>query len=252
MSYILEALRKSDQMRQRGATPSLQASQVTATAPKRPYFIYYSLFAAALLGAGVMIGWLRPLQTDQPPLETTVPGAETAVSPFPMPLQAAPAPLQIQPEVAGAIEKRFPALKSKPAVRPVPDVDVMQPEISAPAGTPGEAPPMPEMAMPEKVMSEEAVPETAFTEEAGSPAEMAQAQSAIPMTELPLHIQQEIPPMEVQLHAYSSNPGERLVSINSIRLREGGLLSPDLKLEQITQDGMIFSYKGYRFQRGVR
>ena len=29
-------------------------------------------------------------------------------------------------------------------------------------------------------------------------------------------------------------------------------VAPGLKLEQITPDGMIFSYKGYRFSRGVR
>lgn len=72
------------------------------------------------------------------------------------------------------------------------------------------------------------------------------------MDELPLQIQQEIPVMAVQLHAYSNIPGERLVSVNSVRLREGGFLTPDIRLEQITPEGMIFSYKGYRFQRGIR
>ena len=72
------------------------------------------------------------------------------------------------------------------------------------------------------------------------------------MAELPPAIQQEIPAMTIQLHAYSSNPTERLVSINSRMLREGGSLAPGIRLEQITPDGMIFSYKGYRFQRGAR
>lgn len=72
------------------------------------------------------------------------------------------------------------------------------------------------------------------------------------MAELPPQILQEIPPIAVQLHAYSNIPGERLVNINFRSLREGGYVTPDLRLEQITQDGMIFSYKGYRFQRGIR
>jgi hypothetical protein len=29
-------------------------------------------------------------------------------------------------------------------------------------------------------------------------------------------------------------------------------LMSGLQLEQITPDGMIFSYKGYRFKRGIR
>jgi hypothetical protein len=35
-------------------------------------------------------------------------------------------------------------------------------------------------------------------------------------------------------------------------LQEGEDLAPGIRLEQITPDGMIFSYKGYRFRRGVQ
>jgi len=91
-----------------------------------------------------------------------------------------------------------------------------------------------------------------MSEMPASPADTAQNQSAITMAELPLTVQQEIPSMTIQLHAYSSKPMNRLVSINSRMLHEGESLAPGLKLEQITLDGMIFSYKGYRFQHGVR
>jgi hypothetical protein len=97
-----------------------------------------------------------------------------------------------------------------------------------------------------------AVPEKNKPEKLASPAVSAQDQRAIPMAELPAQIQQELPAMAVQLHAYSRTPGERLVNINFRSLREGAYVTPDLKLEQITPDGMIFNYKGYRFQRGIR
>jgi len=58
--------------------------------------------------------------------------------------------------------------------------------------------------------------------------------------------------MKVQLHAYANEPSDRLVSINDMRLREGEYLMNGLRLEKITPDGMIFSYKSYRFQRGIR
>ena len=231
MSYILEALKKSDQQRQRGATPTLQAVQITVAAPKRPLFIYYSLFAAVLLGVGITIGWLHPWQPEQLPPETETTAAK---SPIQISQQVAPAPLAALSEIPGKTAQEFPALNSAPTVQSVPVADAMKPDTPAPAstGVPGAAAPV--------------------TEKTASPAEVAQEQRAIPMAELPLPIQQEIPAMSFQLHAYSSNPNERLVSINSIRLREGGSLTPDLRLEQITPDGMIFSYKGYRFQRGVR
>lgn len=227
MSYILEALKKSDQQRQRGTTPTLQAVQVAAAAPKRPLPVYYGLLAAVLLGAGVTIGWLRPWQPEQPHAETE---PITAKPPTPIPQQVAPVPLTTSPEMPGKKAPEFPAPNPTPAVQFALEVNAMQP------GT-GAAAPMPEKNMPEKP---------------SSPAEVAHEQRAIPVGELPLHIQQEIPAMAVQLHAYSNNSNESLVSINSIRLREGGSLTPELRLEQITPDGMIFSYKGYRFQRGVR
>ena len=58
--------------------------------------------------------------------------------------------------------------------------------------------------------------------------------------------------MSILVHAYSTKPGDRIVSINDRLLREGADLAPGLTLEHITPDGMIFTYKGYRFQRGLQ
>jgi len=236
MSYILEALKKSDQQRQRGAAPTLQAAQVTVAAPKRPLFIYYGLLAAVLLGAGIMIGWLRPWQPEQPPPETEPIAAKSPIS---ISQQAAPAPLAAPPEMLSKTAQEFPAPNLTRAGQPVPVIGAMKPNNPAlvSSGTPSAAAPIPDKTMPEKPASLVGV---------------AQEQKAIPMDELPLQIRQEIPAMTVQLHAYSSKPSERLVYINSIRLLEGGSLMLGLRLEQITPDGMIFSYKGYRFKRSIR
>ena len=80
----------------------------------------------------------------------------------------------------------------------------------------------------------------------------APAASVMTMAELPVAIQQELPPMSVSVHAYSGKPAERLVDINGHLLHEGEDVAPGLRLEQITPEGMILSYKGYTFSRGVR
>lgn len=114
-------------------------------------------------------------------------------------------------------------------------VAAMKPDMPAPARVEmHSAPPAVTAPMPEK------------------PADAAQEQKILPLAELPLQVQQEIPAMTIPLHAYSSKPRDRLVSINDRILREGESLTPGLRLEQITQDGLIFSYKGYRFRRGVQ
>ena len=72
------------------------------------------------------------------------------------------------------------------------------------------------------------------------------------MADLPLAIQQELPALSISVHAYSSNVADRMVGINGHLLHEGDAVAPGLTLEQITPAGMILSYKGYIFRRGVR
>jgi general secretion pathway protein B len=199
MSYILDALKKSDQQRNLGTPPTLQFAQAMMPAQKRPSIFYYGLLAVVLLGAGVAIGLLRPWQAEQMPAETVpiAPGA-----PLTIPPQAAPTTMAASPEV--------------------------------PANTAHE---------------NEAAP---VRQKPGNPATNEQEQQALSFDELPAQIQREIPEIAVQLHAYSSKPAERLAYINSKKLREGDSVMPGLTLEQITPDGMIFNYKGYRFRRGIR
>lgn len=71
------------------------------------------------------------------------------------------------------------------------------------------------------------------------------------MAELPAAMQQEIPAMSFPVHTYSSTPTERIVGINDRLLQEGDYVAPGLKVEEIAPDGVVFSYKSYRFRRGL-
>jgi general secretion pathway protein B len=83
------------------------------------------------------------------------------------------------------------------------------------------------------------------------PAYVAPLRDVTPMADLPPAIQQELPPMSISVHAYSDKAGDRLVGINNRLLHEGQEVAPGLRLEQITRDGMILSFRGYNFRRGV-
>ncbi len=80
MSYILDALRKSDQLRRRGAAPTLLLGQTVAAAPKRPAPLAYGLLALVLLGTGMAIGWLHPWQRQPLAPAPLVEHGETARS----------------------------------------------------------------------------------------------------------------------------------------------------------------------------
>src|SRR6185436_3203673 len=62
MSYILDALRKSDQQRRRGAPPTLLAAHAAPVETRRRALVWYGLFALVLVSAGVAIGLTRPGQ----------------------------------------------------------------------------------------------------------------------------------------------------------------------------------------------
>lgn len=242
MSYILDALRKSDQQRQRGAAPTLLAGQATAVAPKQPAFLAYGLLAVVLVGAGMLIGWLRPWQPEQ-----AAPGRAELVAAKPLestPRQPAPAPSEMapQPKPERQLQNATPPAQAAPALVPA------KPQLPARAkpetdGTPREA----DAAVSRKTAAP--APEQPVGTAA---ADAARVPTVISMAELPLSVQQELPAMAISVHAYSGNPGDRLVGINNRMLREGEHVVPGLKLEQITPDGMIFGYKGYRFRRGVK
>src|ERR1035437_10685413 len=100
MSYILDALRKSDQQRQRGAAPTLLLGQAAAVAPKQPALLSYGLLALVLLGAGIAIGWLRPWQPEP----------------------ASPAPVAIAAKPPEPGQSQAPAVRPDMAPKPEPEL----------------------------------------------------------------------------------------------------------------------------------
>jgi len=232
MSYILEALKKSDQQRHRGVTPTLPTAQLTFATAQPPRFLYYGLLAAVLSGVAVAIIWLRPWQTVQVAHEVN-PGAVESV------VRLAQQPVA-NPEI----------LQNAVIVRKPEIVKRMDQTLQGASTNPGVQPPIPARvtaAAPSVVVA----PPAHLADKPSGEADAARSQ-VNSIADLPAGIQQELPVMTIQFHAYSSAPANRLVGINSQTLHEGEIVVPGLKLEQITPEGVVLSYKGYRFQRGIR
>ncbi|MBS1196808.1 MAG: hypothetical protein H6R18_593 [Proteobacteria bacterium] len=193
MSYILEALRESDLERQRGMAPTLTTAQMltpVAVAPRKPMLFFFGLTIALVLSIGVIIGWLRPWQTEQTPFVTS--------------LTTPPAAL----------------------------ID------SAPVSAP-------------KLAPDAKLPKTATRQ---STNKLTAAPTPTPASKTkPLDSSsQRLQKMTISVHAYSSNAANRKVWINDRMLREGDAVAPGLKLEQITEDGIILNSNGNLFRRGLR
>lgn len=276
MSYILDALKKSDQQRQRGTTPTLQSSPSipVSAEPQRPWL--YPLLALALAGIAFAVGSVAPWRKAQDvAAPAVVAPAPAAVAPAPAvaaPAVAAPAPAIIPPAavvVATPSPAPAPAIAPAPAtVARVPDtIPAQQPQAAPPPTIEKAAPrvaaaerpsaPTPAVQQPQVVAPVQARTEPARASQRASetqaPVRDAKAEDRVQtIAELPASLRAELPSMTVTVHAYSATPKDRLVGVNDKLLREGDSLAPDLMLERITPDGMIFTYKGTRFQRGLR
>ena len=69
--------------------------------------------------------------------------------------------------------------------------------------------------------------------------------------DLPDSIKQQLPSIDVSAHIYSSNPLQRSIVINNSFLEEGEYILDDLVLQKITPDGAILYYQGTRFNYPV-
>jgi len=274
MSFILDALRKADLQRQRGAAPTLLAVQEPAVARRRPAYLVYGVLAVLLVGTGIAIGWLRPWQPE-PAAPVVVKSVESRSS-EPGSIESAPpgsAPLETAPPETAALQPAplqpapVPPTPAPSAIAPQPKLESQPAPQGQSATRPAQPAPAPSAVAPQPEPSVRAKPEIDAPARAadaavtgGTPAPPVDTAAAdataepavIAMADLPLSVRQELPAITISVHAYSDNPAARLVGIDSRILREGDDVVAGLKLEQITPEGMIFSYKGYRFSRGVR
>jgi general secretion pathway protein B len=251
MSYILEALKKSDQQRQQGATPTLNSVQLPVEENHRQPFPWLIALAVIVFIAGILIGWLQPWNSGQSAATVSPIAVKTPeASPPSMPR----APMNVPTDATATLARN-------PGQVPSPQTSPVMPLPAAASPAPVQSSPMPAARLAPPVVRNDSPAPAARTPVAPlrepvptAPAKSAGAaeQNVIAKAELPPAILQELPSMSVALHAYSNKPSNRLVSINDKLLQEGDSLVPGLILEEVTRKDMIFTYKGFRFRQSVQ
>lgn len=261
MSYILDALKKSERERQRGALPDMLTVQdIVAEKPAKRLHRVYLLAAALLLNAGVLVWWLGFSHTDKvnavqhlkteniSPLSVkesaqTVPGSVNTTHDS-VPSNGSefrPAAGNIVPVIESnepktyAINQHPP--KALPAVQapPVSANDTKKPSEPAPA------------------KSEQSAGIGRITSDPkGGLSEMPDENKLYKLQELPSSIRQNLPAFSVSALLYSSKPDSRMVRINELMMHEGQDLTAGVKLEEITRDGIILRFQKYRFYVGAK
>jgi general secretion pathway protein B len=233
MSYILDALRRADAERERGAVPSLQSQQHTVIeeeeAPPRSRRLLW--LAIALAGALVaMLAWSIFGGSATPPRPIT----EGSVAPVPVaPVAVAPAP---------PIERTLPAATMPSVAAP-----------AAPMATPAPVRPAAVAAADARRSGRRAGAESAAdpTLAAAPPvaASAARAETRVyAQAELPEEIRRELPKVAINGSSYSGDAASRMVMINGQIFHEGDKLGGGLVLDKINRRSAVLAYKGWRYE----
>ena len=224
MSYILEALRKSEAERRQGKAPDLgQSVQIIHRPRKRGVSgVVWAIVAALLVNAAVLAYVFWPERSAPVVSETPAERAPVVDSP--------------------AVETPEPAAEAEPSRE--------EATLSAPEPAPVANPAIQSEPDPAEVFEVPLVivPNTPAGRE---PLTQPTPQGRVPhLVELPLSFQKSVPDLTFNSHIYASDPAASRVMINSQYLRPGDRLG-DLRIEQITVDGVVFSREGQRFRVGV-
>ncbi len=265
MSFILDALRKSEHERQRQTGPALAE---VAVAPPKPRSNVWATAAIALLLVNlVAVGVLLIRKASREPAgqpavagpQAPVPAAPSAAPPAQVTMtQTAPAtsavpnpPPMLQPareaEPAEAASNRNPLEAEVSASAPS-----LDPQMAAQAAAVPPGPPAVTRAPSGKgKVIYESLPDSSSV---GSPQYEAEPRSnTAPSAGPKLPTADEVsaaggvPALKLELHVYSNKPADRMVFINAHKYREGDTMVEGPVVRQITPDGAILEYRGRQF-----
>ena len=266
MSYILDALKKSEEERKKGDLPGLQTYTPTTGAPsgkKVWVIVVIVLVATNIIGLLVWAPWQaesvlvteNALPSARTGLSATVPSRKqareenTRVPSIKTPTIAVqqraenvdPVVKQAAKQVATKVVRPEPSKftvkpKAEPIVDPLIEASV-KPVVQLPSSY--REVPTPEVKVSPRLKEEyrpKTTPSTAYMPQ---------------LSELPQSIQTQIPDLTFSSHMYSSQERFRSITINGKRLKQGRYYSDHLYVNEITEKGAIMGFDGTLFEVDV-
>ncbi len=268
MSFILDALKKSEIERQRQSVPGLID---TAPAPRRARFPVWAIALTALLAVNLAVlfvvlarGGLAGLAGHATQAARTAPAAS---APGSAPLPGAAAQTQtaapaVAPATTAQSASTSPAAAAAPTTAPAaagsnpPDHHFSPMDPAAPVY----APEIPADSVPESAATSGVAAQPGRTSPPASTAGGGQRdplltsaddksdQEVLPtISELDLTGANALPDLHLDVHVYATKPAERFVYINMRKYREGATLAEGPVLERIRRDGVVLDFRGLRF-----
>ncbi|MDH5512789.1 MAG: general secretion pathway protein GspB [Gammaproteobacteria bacterium] len=232
MSYILDALRKSQQARQ-PATPERTGAvhNVSLSLPVSGWWLVLGIVLLLGLVIAMWAIWRGSVGNLPDPPAEPVQGEPVAVTPAAAPTGSANiGPASNPPAV--------PARETSPVS-----------DLAEQAKVPVPAPP-PKKIIPERVENK------TVTIRQPDPGTDAVAATAMPLAtdntpllqQMPQDFQRALPSLAVTIHVYSRDESQQILFINNREYRKGSQIETGLRVEDIVPDGVVLSFRGERFK----
>ena len=265
MSFILDALRKSEHARQRQTGPGLAEVPVAASKPKSNVWATAAvgLLVVNLLAVGILL--LRRAQKDDVATAPTAASATPAASAVSGPANAT---LNLPPPTAGTPVTQGTAPVRAPIDEPAgPDgrnpladeVGTGSDASQASSQTAAAAVPAGPPAVTKNGSARRGgtvvyapLPEASDLPYSPPPAPAAVQRSAPPAAAMPnadeVAARGGVAALHLDLHVYATQPQQRFIFVNSRKYKEGDTLAEGPLVEQITPDGAVLNFRGSRFK----
>ncbi|WP_020158226.1 general secretion pathway protein GspB [Methylobacter marinus] len=260
MSYILNALRKSEQDRQ-AVEPDKVTNRILAQQPRQPQRatrLIAALIISNLLILAYFLWFTQKPQPDaptpagkQPDASAVKPSLAPPVDIRPPPEPEARPPEPKLPSIAEIVEARVIPAKTataikKPLTEPVKPAPAPPQPVRLKAG-PVEASGPADNAVdkPASLPGKKTGPVmTALEQPASLP-----AKNHLPfLNELPAEFRRELPSLPINVFVYSPKPAERFVMIDMVKYTPGQRIKDLLELKEIRSDSLIVSYNDRLFK----
>jgi general secretion pathway protein B len=263
MSYILEALKKSQQERELGQVPTLDGNfppneaQSVRTAPWGIAAVTLAALAVVIALYAALRGQPLGLLPDhRPPEAATSQGPEkarhSAGSDSAKGSDGGSTELEASIKAPAATPPSGPAgAQAESAPPPAPEPPATR--TSGPAALVPE-PPVPPVpadiradieAFKKQVLEGRAGRQPAKTTQPAAPPKPVKPESL----RLPPDIEEHLPPFFMTVHVYDKDPAKRFVGINSMETHEGERTREGITVDKILPDGAVLSFEGHKFFR---
>ncbi len=217
MSFILEALKKSEKSRQQASAPNLNTQHHSPPQPPHKKSMLAGLALTLLIINAVILIWLfGPWTQLNTPDDNNVTITELPQS---QPTTLTAAATEPAPTSATSVKS---VVITKPASNQA--IETAVPTTNAVALT---------TEMPTPPLRVET-----FTPE---------ARPILNIDELPPQLQQQAQQLHMSVHSYTGD-NSSIIRLNNKIMSQGSTLDERYYLEQITADGAILNYQGYKFK----